>query len=134
MQISDFSYKKKYSHIRFGYELSLFFLLIFIFKVLDLKIAKIDWFILSISVFLVFLAIIRSNLLKFINKIFLIFFNFLSKLINPILIVIVYIISIVPIAILKKLSFNSKNTDSNKGSYWTKKKISSKELDINEQF
>ena len=114
MLIKDFSLKKKYSHIRFGYEISALLFIIFLITCFDRKINALELILfLSSLIFLIF-SLFKFNILIKIQFIFNKFFFLISKIINPILMVIVYFISIIPMALLFKI-INNHNADTKVG-------------------
>lgn len=130
MIVEDFSLKKKYSFIRFGYEMSLLFFIIFLITCIDRKFGLIELIILSLSIVFLLLSLLKINFLHKIQLLFNKFFYLLSRIINPILMIIVYIFSIIPVAIMfkiKKLFTKEKAKDS----YWNKV---NKKINFNEQF
>ncbi len=133
MLIKDFSLKKKYSHIRFGYEISALLFIIFLITCFDRKINALELILfLSSLIFLIF-SLFKFNILIKIQFIFNKFFFLISKIINPILMVIVYFISIIPMALLFKIIkiFKKKETNS---SYWKKEDKNLKKINFDEQF
>ncbi len=131
--IEDYSLKKKYSFTRFGFEISALFFIIFLITCLDKKIEILEFFLLTLSIVFFILSILKIKFLKKIQILFNKIFFYLSIVINPVLMIIVYIISIVPISIfqnLKKLFYKKKI----KNSYWINYKNNEKKIDFDEQF
>ena len=133
MSIEDFSLKKKYSFKRFGYEISALFFIFFLITCIDKKLGIFEYSLFLISIFFLILTLIESKILKKFQIIFNKFFFFISKIINPLLMIIVYIISVIPMAILfKSMKLFSKKVD--KDSFWIKEKKNINNINFNDQF
>jgi|MDTG01.4.fsa_nt_gb hypothetical protein len=133
MNIEDFSLKKKYSFIRFGYEISALFFVIFIITCIDAKLGILEFLILGISMIFLIFALLKIKFLIKLQFLFNKFFYYISKIINPILMIIVYVISIIPMVLIFKIYkiFPKKECTN---SFWKKEKKNIKNIDFDEQF
>ena len=133
MSIEDFSLKKKYSFKRFGYEISALFFIFFLITCIDKKLGIFEYSLFLISIFFLILTLIEAKILKKFQTIFNKFFFYISKIINPLLMIIVYIISIIPMALLfKSMRLFSKKVA--KDSFWVKEKKNINNINFNDQF
>lgn len=131
--IEDYSLKKEYTFIRFGYEISALLFAVFLITCIDRNLQFTEFFLLSLSITFFIFSTFKIKFLKKIQFLFNKFFFYISKVINPILMIIVYLISIVPISILlslKRMFFKKKI----KNSYWINYKTNEKTIDFDEQF
>lgn len=131
--IEDYSLKKEYTSIRFGYEISALLFAVFLITCIDRNLQFTEFFLLSLSITFFIFSTFKIKFLKKIQFLFNKLFFYISKVINPILMIIVYLISIVPISILlslKRMFFKKKI----KNSYWINYKTNEKTIDFDEQF
>ena len=131
--IEDYSLKKEYTFIRFGYEISALLFAVFLITCIDRNLQFTEFFLLSLSIIFFIFSTFKIKFLKKIQFLFNKLFFYISKVINPILMIIVYLISIVPISILlnlKRMFFKKKI----KNSYWINYKTNEKTIDFDEQF
>ena len=131
--IEDYSLKKEYTFIRFGYEISALLFAVFLITCIDRNLQFTEFFLLSLSITFFIFSTFKIKFLKKIQFLFNKLFFYISKVINPILMIIVYLISIVPISILlslKRMFFKKKI----KNSYWINYKTNEKTIDFDEQF
>ena len=131
--IEDYSLKKEYTFIRFGYEISALLFVVFLITCIDRNLQFTEFFLLSLSITFFIFSTFKVKFLKKIQFLFNKLFFYISKVINPILMIIVYLISIVPISILlslKRMFFKKKI----KNSYWINYKTNEKTIDFDEQF
>lgn len=131
--IEDYSLKKEYTFIRFGYEISALLFAVFLITCIDRNLHFTEFFLLSLSILFFIFSKFKIKFLKKIQFLFNKLFFYISKVINPILMIIVYLISIVPISILlslKRMFFKKKI----KNSYWINYKTNEKTIDFDEQF
>lgn len=133
MNIEDFSLKKKYSFTRFGYEISTLFFVIFIITCIDAKLGILEFLILGISLIFLIFSLLKIKFLIKLQFLFNKFFYYISKIINPILMIIVYVISIIPMVLIFKIYKIFLKKECTK-SFWKKEKKNIKNIDFNEQF
>ena len=128
--------KKEVSNSKFGYQLASIFFVLFLIRVfLFREVIFLDYSLILFFFLLVFFSKYKPS---FINPIKTFWFKlsiYLAKILNPILLFIIYLVCFIPIGILYKL-FNKKNLktklDKNLVSYWETPE--DKEIDFKEQF
>jgi len=109
----------------FGIVFSIFFFLVAIYPLLHQGDVHI-WAIL-ISIGLLFLAYVYPNLLRAPNRLWFKFGVFLGAIVAPVVMFLVYVVTVVPIGFIMKLfgiDIINKKIDPTKQSYWQDKKTS----------
>lgn len=122
------------SNRSFGYTFAIFFILIFLYRLIYLGIFS--YLILSVSLIFSVLAFLKSKYLTIPNRIWIKFGLLLGRIISPIIMYLIYFLAIFPVKgllnIFKKDIIDIK-IDKNINTYW--RKYEKKEIDnMNNQF
>ena len=116
----------------FGITFFLFFLIISLYPMINNH--KINMVFLFIAILFLILGLLNSNLLNPLNKAWMKFGYFLSKIANPVILFTIYYFIVVPTGLLLKIlkkDILDLNIDKQKKSYWINKKNFT---DMNNQF
>ena len=130
-QLKDFQNTNKISNKLFGIQLSIIFFIIFLVRLYLNFYGFIELVIISLSFFLFFISYFKPSLLSFIQIIFLNLAKFLFKIINPIIMFILYLFIFIPFGlILRIFCYDSlkEKIDKNLKSYWDKSNKNNKKF------
>ncbi len=125
--------EKQISEKNFGYTFGIIFLILGLYPLLNLQSANL--YLIGLSFALSLTAFYFPSLLKIPTSLWQKLSIFLSKFISPIILSLVYIITLLPINLLLRLFFIdiiNKNIDKKKKSYWIRRKT--KINDMKNQF
>ncbi len=117
----------------FGYTFSVIFFLIFLYNLLFLR--SFSYYFLALSIFLCILSYVKPNLLKFLSDIWEKFGLFLGKLFSPVILTLIYLITIVPVNLvvrILRIDLINKEVSNKVTSYWIKRKDS--KVNFKDQF
>jgi len=124
-QLKDFQVTQKISNKKFGIQLSIIFLLIFLTRLYFNYFNFLEYSLITLSLLFFVIAYLKPALLKMLKVLFLGLGEFIFKIINPVIMLILYIFLFLPFGLaLKMLNYdplkekNNKNTNS----YWSVKK------------
>jgi len=124
-QLKDFQVTQKISNKKFGIQLSIIFLLIFLTRLYFNYFNFLEYSLITLSLLFFIIAYLKPALLKMLKVLFLGLGEFIFKIINPVIMLILYIFLFLPFGLaLKMLNYdplkekNNKNTNS----YWSVKK------------
>ena len=124
-QLKDFQVTQKISNKKFGIQLSIIFLLIFLTRLYFIFFNFLEYSLITLSLLFFVIAYLKPALLKMLKVLFLGLGEFIFKIINPVIMLILYIFLFLPFGLaLKMLNYdplkekNNKNTNS----YWSVKK------------
>ena len=128
--------KKEVSNSKFGYQLaSIFFIFVLIRFFLFREINYLDHFLIFLSILFIIFSKFKPIFINPIKKFWIRFSLLLAKILNPILLFIIYLVCFIPIGIfykiLKKENLKTK-LDKNLISYW--EVPDDTEIDFDEQF
>jgi len=115
--------KKMPSNKSFGITFFLFFLVISLYPLINNH--KINVVFLVMGILFLILGLLKSNLLNPLNKAWMKFGFVLSKIINPIILFLIYYLIVVPTGLLLKIlkkDILELNINKQKKSYWINKK------------
>ena len=107
----------------FGIVFSIFFTILFLYFYLKYNYFNIYFF--SLSIILLFISIFFAHYLRIPNILWHKFGILISKVMNPVVVTLIYLIGIIPIGIIMKLlkkDLIQKKINKNLHSYWIKKK------------
>ncbi len=128
--------KKNISNKKFGYQLASIFIIILLFRIVFFKVFNlIDYFLLSLGFLFLVISKYKPNYIIPVKTFWMKFAIYLSKVLNPIILFIIYLICFLPIGIYYKLvGKNNLKTkiDKNLNSYWEKPE--DEKIDFKEQF
>ena len=117
----------------FGYTFSVIFFFIFVYNFLLSKSFSNYFF--ALSVFLFIVTYIKPNLLKFFSYIWEKFGLFLGKIFSPVILTLIYLLTIVPINLIVRIlriDLINKEVSNKVESYWIKRKDS--KVNFKDQF
>ena len=124
-QLKDFQVTQKISNKKFGIQLSIIFLLIFLTRLYFNYFNFLEYSLITLSLLFFIIAYLKPALLEMLKVLFLGLGEFIFKIINPVIMLILYIFLFLPFGLaLKMLNYdplkekNNKNTNS----YWSVKK------------
>lgn len=128
--------KKGVSNSKFGYQLASIFLIFFLIRFfLFREINYLDYFLIFICISFIIFSKFKPDFIYPIKKFWMRLSIFLAKILNPILLVIIYLVCFIPIGIfykiLRKENLKTK-VDKNLDSYW--EVPNDEEIDFDEQF
>lgn len=135
-QLKDFQVTQKISNKKFGIQLSIIFLLIFLTRLYFNYFNFLEYSLITLSLLLFIIAYLKPALLKMLKVLFLGLGEFIFKIINPVIMLILYIFLFLPFGLaLKIFSYDPLKEKNNKNinSYWNFKKESYKK-DFKNQF
>tara|TARA_Y100000816_G_C26000608_1_gene522832 strand:- start:376 stop:795 length:420 start_codon:yes stop_codon:yes gene_type:complete len=122
--VNEHRIKKEISNKRFGYQLASIILIIFLIRIYLFKnLYIIDYFLLSSVVLLTLISYLKSEYIIPIKIVWMKFAFYLAKILNPIILSIIYIVCFLPIGIIYKIiEKNNLKTkiDKNSKTYWEK--------------
>jgi len=135
-KLEEHRIKKEISNKKFGYQLaSIFFIFVLIRFFLIREINYLDYFLIFLCISFIILSKFKPDFINPIKKFWVRLSIFLAKILNPILLVIIYLVCFIPIGIfykiLRKENLKTK-VDKNLSSYW--EVPDDKEIDFDEQF
>ena len=134
--INEHRIKKEISNKKFGYQFASIFLIIFFIRFLLFKsVNTFDYVILSLFLIFFLLSLFKANYIVPVKTFWLKFSIYLAKILNPIILFIIYLICFVPIGIYYKL-INKKNLnttiDKKSKTYWEEPE--EKKINFEDQF
>ena len=134
--LQEHQIKKDVSNKVFGYQLaSIFLIIIFVRFILFTKLNFIDLILFFISLILFTISKFKEEYVTPIKKIWLRLSVYIAKILNPIILLIVYVLCFVPIGIIykliKKKNLKTKINNTNK-TYWEKPEEN--EINFKDQF
>ena len=122
--VNEHRIKKEISNKKFGYQLASIILIIFLIRIYLFKnLYIIDYFLLSSVVLLTLISHLKSEYIIPIKIVWMKFAFYLAKILNPIILSIIYIVCFLPIGIIYKIiKKNNLKTkiDKNSKTYWEK--------------
>ena len=123
---------KKYKN--FGYTFSFIFFLIFLYNLFFMS-KNLAYYFLALSVFFSIVTYLRPNLLKFLSDAWEKFGLFLGKLISPVILTLIYLLTIIPISFIVRIlriDLINKEVSNKCQSYWVKREDS--KVNFKDQF
>ena len=123
---------KKYKN--FGYTFSFIFFLIFLYNLFFMS-KNLAYYFLALSVFFSIVTYLRPNLLKFLSDAWEKFGLFLGKLISPVILTLIYLLTIIPISFIVRIlriDLINKEVSNKVESYWIIRKDS--KVNFKDQF
>ncbi len=134
--INEHRIKKEISNKKFGYQFASIFLIIFLVRFYFFKsLNPFDYVILSLFIFFFLLSLFKPNYIIPVKTSWLKFSIYLAKILNPIILFIIYLTCFVPIGIFYKL-INRQNLnttiDTKSETYWEEPE--EKEINFEDQF
>ena len=124
-QLKDFQVTQKISNKKFGIQLSIIFLLIFLTRLYFNYFNFLEYSLITLSLLFFIIAYLKPALLKMLKVLFLGLGEFIFKIINPVIMLILYIFLFLPFGLaLKMLNYDPLKEKNNKktNSYWSVKK------------
>ena len=124
-QLKDFQVTQKISNKKFGIQLSIIFLLIFLTRLYFNYFNFLEYSLITLSLLFFVIAYLKPALLKMLKVLFLGLGEFIFKIINPVIMLILYIFLFLPFGLaLKMLNYDPLKEKNNKNinSYWSVKK------------
>ena len=118
----------------FGYTFSFIFFLIFLYHFFFMS-KNLAYYFLALSVFFSILTYLRPNLLRFLSDAWEKFGLFLGKLFSPVILTLIYLITIVPVNLvvrILRIDLINKEVSNKVTSYWIKRKDS--KVNFKDQF
>ena len=124
-QLKDFQVTQKISNKKFGIQLSIIFLLIFLTRLYFNYFNFLEYSLITLSLLFFIIAYLKPALLKMLKVLFLGLGEFIFKIINPVIMLILYIFLFLPFGLVLKI-FNydplKEKNNKNTNSYWSVKK------------
>jgi len=124
-QLKDFQATQKISNKKFGIQLSIIFLLIFLTRLYFNYFNFLEYSLITLSLLFFIIAYLKPALLKMLKVLFLGLGEFIFKIINPVIMLILYIFLFLPFGLVLKI-FNydplKEKNNKNINSYWSVKK------------
>ena len=124
-QLKDFQVTQKISNKKFGIQLSIIFLLTFLTRLYFNNFNFLEYSLITLSLLFFVIAYLKPALLKMLKVLFLGLGEFIFKIINPVIMLILYIFLFLPFGLaLKMLNYDPLKEKNNKNinSYWSVKK------------
>ena len=124
-------YEKKYL-VQFGLLISL---ILFSISILIVTNELISYFTLYLAIILLIFSLVYPNLIKPIFNLWIKIGFFLSKVINPVILSLIYFLIFCPFGlILRKLNFLEFNSQTKNNTFWKDREINSKTINFKDQF
>ena len=124
-QLKDFQVTQKISNKKFGIQLSIIFLLIFLTRLYFNYFNFLEYSLITLSLLFFIIAYLKPALLEMLKVLFLGLGEFIFKIINPVIMLILYIFLFFPFGLVLKI-FNydplKEKNNKNINSYWSVKK------------